>query len=524
MNKKIIKHFLIPGALSLTLVFQTQSSYASKEKNDILPPGNIGQSVGNPQGGVEGSENNQQPSPVDGRQSGENPSDQKSPSQKPDEKEKNKTEVPYEDENYNKNYQNHPIEEEGTGKYKFEKGKELSQEEIDKEFAKYKENASQFVKVQEWIAKLKNINLLGLEKNESSRFYEIDMGDNAYFLSPKGFKIYKNIDRGILLAHDLANDKIYDLYHYYFEEKGYKLNYIIGAGSDKVYENPTKLYGSYVKKIDDGNGNISYEYYRGSEPSKEDLDKVKKVLKETPSALLEQLGEKNYNKIVERAYQAVLVNSYLLKNEKDMSKEDRKNIVDYVYRFGLNYKNEELGIKKTESNGYVDVSPMGYAQKNADGTYKYKYKVKLNSITSNDKYSATHFDIYAPIAAKNLKFKLTGVQEYKKNDDGTYTYDHKNVGVDLEIASTEDKVIRDLIEADNKTIPRPTEYIPNDKYIEESVWNNDEYKHRENTFSIPYYNDLKDKKSLKNKVVEFDKNVKFDNSTTSPYGDKAVID
>ena len=208
-----------------------------------------------------------------------------------------------------------------------------------------------------------------------------------------------------------------------------------------------------MKKIDDGNGNISYEYYRGSEPSKEDLDKVKKVLKETPSALLEQLGEKNYNKIVERAYQAALVNSYLLKNEKDMSKEDRKNIVDYVYRFGLNYKNEELGIKKTESNGYVDVSPMGYAQKNADGTYKYKYKVKLNSITSNDKYSATHFDIYAPIAAKNLKFKLTGVQEYKKNDDGTYTYDHKNVGVDLEIASTEDKVIRDLIEADNKTIP-----------------------------------------------------------------------
>lgn len=51
MNKKIIKHFLIPGALSLTLVFQTQSSYAYKEKNDILPPGNIGQSVGNPQGG-----------------------------------------------------------------------------------------------------------------------------------------------------------------------------------------------------------------------------------------------------------------------------------------------------------------------------------------------------------------------------------------------------------------------------------------------------------------------------------------
>lgn len=507
MNKKFIKYFLVPGALGLTLVWHVQSSYASENngqtqatiyepsqnqagensKNNQAAPASNTVLTNNPASTTEvknkfgeqndtnkGNDTNQKTEPGQASQV-------KDPKKENKDKKLVIKELPNEDENHNKNYQDHPIKNESTDKYEFKKGEELSKEEIDKEFAKYKENASQFAKIQEWIPKLKEINHLGLQDGEKSNFYKTEVGGKT-FLSTKGFKFYKSSRTKELFAEDLADHKLYRLSDNYDNSESPVVENIIGSGSDyiKNYQSDqrnilynstqykggdktVKVSGSYAKKIANPDGSVSYEYYEGDEAKKkEDLEKVKKILNENSSALLEQLGAKHFDKLVDRAYQAALVNSYLVKNNKDMTEEDRKNIVEYVYRFGLNYKSDESLISKSENNGYVDVSPIGYAEKTDKGTYKYKYQLSFNSITSNDKYSSTRLDIYAPTMAKNLKFTLTSLQEYEKKDDGTYIYKNKNVDVELKIANTKDPELRKLLDKDAKTIKEPEKNLRKD--------------------------------------------------------------
>lgn len=426
----------------------------------------------------------------------------------------------YEDKNHNINYQNHSIEDENNGNYKFKKGKELTPSEIQEEFNKYKENASNFAKVQEWIPKLKEMNLLGLKEGEKSQYYELTLkidGENHKFYSTKGFKLLapkENYAPQTTLIWNLATNEVIERVVDYSQAP--QLKNIIGSLSDDIknYEidqynssynpdyprNPNSKPiteprdGAYAKKIINPDGSVSYEFYDGIKNF--ESDEVSKVMKENPSKLKEELGESNF-KVDYRAYMAAIVNSYLAKNEPSMSHDLRKNIVDYVYRFGLNLKSDESVISKSENNGYVDVSPLGYASANPDGSYRYKYQVSFNSITSNDVYSSTHLDIYAPTMSKNIKFTLDGIQEYKKKDDGTYSYTFKNVNVALPVANTKDKEIRELINED----------IDKLKNMKEKDWNNEDYKHKEATFTLPYFNDLNGRRELKNKVIEFDKNV-----------------
>ena len=439
----------------------------------------------------------------------------------------------YEDENYNKNFQDHAIIVENDGTYKFKKGKELTQEEIDQEFEEYKKNASSFAKIQEWIPKLKEMNLLDLEENEKSTFYRITLKNGDTIYSAKGFNTYVD-ERGYAYAHDLASDKVYKL------DSGYRPGYlyshkgsiVIGSESDNIKnyykditnplykprenysgDNTIKSQGAYVKELVDENGNTYYEFYEGIDSSikEQDLEKIKEVMRVTPSMLMDEYGKEHADEILDRAYMAAVVNTYIKDHKDDfkgMTEEDQKNIVDYVYRFGLNLKSDESKISKSEDNGYVDVSPIGYAMKNEDGSYKYRYQVSFNSITSNSKYSSTHLDIYAPTMSKNIKFILNGLQEYKNNDDGTYSYENRDVNVELGIVNTRDKKTRDLIKQD---------YDKSDT-MRESEWNNEEYKHKENTFSIPYYNDLNGRTYLANKVVEFDELVNLTYSNDPRYG------
>ena len=435
----------------------------------------------------------------------------------------------YEDENYNKNFQDHAIIVENDGTYKFKKGKELTQEEIDQEFEEYKKNASSFAKIQEWIPKLKEMNLLDLEENEKSNFYRITLKNGDTIYSAKGFNTYVD-ERGYAYAHDLASDKVYKL------DSGYQPGYltshtgktVIGSNSDDIknyYKDvknplyrPRENYrgseteirdGAYVKELVDEDGNTYYEFYEGIDSSnkEQDLEKIKEVMRVTPSMLMNEYGEEHADEILDRAYRAALVNTYIKEHKdefKGMTEEDQKNIVDYVYRFGLNFKSDESKISKSEDNGYVDVSPIGYAMKNEDGSYKYRYQVSFNSITSNSKYSSTNLDIYAPTMSKNIKFILNGLQEYTKDSAGNYSYENRDVNVELGIVNTRDKSTRDLIYKDSEE---------NDNLME-SDWNNEEYKHKENTFSIPYYNDLNGRTYLDHKVVEFDElvNLSYDNN------------
>ena len=438
----------------------------------------------------------------------------------------------YEDENYNKNFQDHAIVVENDGTYKFKKGKELTQEEIDQEFEEYKKNASSFAKIQEWIPKLKEMNLLDLEENEKSNFYRITLKNGDTIYSAKGFKTYVD-ERGYAYAHDLESDKVYKL------DSGYQPGYLkshtgktaIGSESDDIknyykdVKNPlykpranhsgsdtVKSQGAYVRELVDEDGNTYYEFYEGIDSSnkEQDLEKIKEVMRVTPSMLMNEWGEQHYDEILDRAYMAAVVNTYI-KDHKDEFKgitdEDQKNIVDYVYRFGLNLKSDESIMSKSEDNGYVDVSPIGYAMRNEDGSYKYRYQVSFNAITSNSKYSSTNLDIYAPTMSKNIKFILNGLQEYIKNSDGTYSYKNRDVdNIELGIVNTRDKSTRDLIYKD---------YEENNNLIE-SDWNNEEYKHKENNFSIPYYNDLKGRNYLDHKVVEFDEFVNLSYSNDNP--------
>ena len=431
----------------------------------------------------------------------------------------------YEDENYNKNFQDHAIIVENDGTYKFKKGKELTQEEIDQEFEEYKKNASSFAKIQEWIPKLKEMNLLDLEENEKSNFYRVTLNDGNTIYSAKGFEIY--VGRfGEAYAHELEFDRVYKL------DDGYNPGYRTGPYADRVigsesediknynldltnplYKPPkgyksnktVKSEGAYVKELVDEDGNTYYEFYEGEESSikEQDLEKIKEVMRVTPSMLMDEYGEEHADEILDRAYMAAIVNTYI-KDHKDefkgMTEEDHKNIVDYVYRFGLNFKSDESIMIKSEDNGYVDVSPMGYAMRNEDGSYKYRYQVSFNSITSNSEFSATHLDIYAPTMSKNIKFILNGLQEYTKDSAGNYSYKNRDVNVELGIVNTKDKKTRDLIKQD---------YDKSDN-MQKSQWNNEEYKHKENTFSIPYYNDLNGRTYLANKVVEFDRFVQPD--------------
>ncbi|CAC9930339.1 LPXTG-motif protein cell wall anchor domain protein [Aedoeadaptatus nemausensis] len=442
----------------------------------------------------------------------------------------------YEDSNYNKNFQDHSIEAENDGTYKFKKGEELTEEEIKKEFEKYRKNASSFVKVQEWLPKLKKMDLLGLAENETSQFYKVTLKDGRSIYSAKGFKSY--IDKyGNAYVHDLTDDKVYKLDDgYQYSANGFyapEVKNIYGASSDDIkntwddIDNPlypkigynSKVYktnqsnGAYVKALVDKNGKTYYEFYEGfqdqsaaEQAQNADIEKIKEIMKETPSELMNQWGKNHEKEILDRAYKAALVNSYLVEHEPTMSEELRKDIIDYVYRFGLNFESDESMVSKSEDNGYVNVSPLGYATKNPDGSYKYRYQVSFNSVTSNDKYSSTKLDVYAPTMANNIKFILNGIQEYIENSNGTYSYKNKDVNVELGIVKTNDNAIKKLLETDKKKVESQ----------KESEWNNENHKHEENTFSIPYYNDLGNRTKLDNKVVEFDRQVIFN-------GDEALI-
>lgn len=462
---------------------------------------------------------------------------------------------PYEDENHNKNFQDHSIEAENDGTYKIEKGKELTDEEIKKEFEEYKKNASSFVKIQEWIPKLKEMNLLGLDKDEKSQFYKMELNGGKTIYSAKGFKPY--VDKyGNAYVHDLTDDRVY------FVGGGYNagsygpsvanIKNIYGSSSDDIKnaaediknsrykgrERNSKLEslkydGAYVVKRVDENGIPYYEFYEDYENWKDsyqevekDLVEIEKLMKETPSPLMKEWGLNHDYEIYTRAYKAALVNTYISNNKdkfKGMTPEDHKNIIDYVYRFGLNLEADESMVSKSEDNGYVNVSPEGYAKRyvNEKGEvyYKYRYQVSFNSITSSDKYSSTKLDIYAPTMAENLKFFLNGVQGYTINEDGTYSYENKDVdNIELGVINTKDKKTRELLREDwlktNDSLIFDRHW---EEYVAEDVWNKEDYKHKENTFSIPYYNDIKGRKILENKVVEFDRNVVFENDKPTIY-------
>lgn len=583
MKNNVTKYFIVPGALGLVLVCPAQGTFAQESGTSIdskpvnktvaeekANTNNMVASLNSPEKReakplhaqkttVEGEAHagdDSEPSFEDlsGKAKEKKDADPEKKrdiqkNEKKDDRYPHSIDHQYEDKNHNKNFQDHSIEAENDGSYQFKKGNELTEKEIKEEFDKYKKNVSSFVKVQEWIPKLKDMNLLDLKGNEKSQFYKVVLKDGNTIYSADGFKSY--VDKyGNAYVHDLTDDKVYKLDGgYSYSSGGFtapEVKNVYGSSSTDIKNtaddltNPlhkrvgtnSKVYktverdGAYVKKIVDKNGNISYEFYDGSEnetKKKVDVEKIKKVVEETPSALMEVWGKEHYDELIDRAYKAALVNSYLVKHEPNMSQEDRKSIVDYVYRFGLNFNADESMVSKSEDNGYVNVSPLGYATQNPDGSYKYRYQVSFNSVTSNDKYSSTKLDVYAPTMAKNIKFILNGVQEYKKNSDGSYSYKNRDVNVELGIVNTKDQATRVLLEADRLKTDDTAYWTADgkkyyrDEYVPESIWNNEEYKHKENTFSIPYYNDIHRRTRLENKVVEFDRLVDF-------YGDQAQIE
>lgn len=546
MRNKVVKHVLVPGALGLILVFQTQTTYAQENENPIdtglvsvetqKEATIINNAVDTKEnkGQVEDKKEDEKETEgycmIDDESDKENQCNKDDPYKDKDtveDEDSFRYKHPYEDKDHNKNFQDHSIEAENDGSYKFEKGKELTQEEIDKEFEEYKKNASSFAKIQEWIPKLKDMNLLGLEDDEESSFYIVEFRDKddkeITVRSVVGFDSYID-ENGKVVVHELGEDKIY---YVGTQRKSYNgsiyrppVYKVVNFLSSDKGNNIIRYNGSYAKKCLDENGKVYYEFYEGGNLIKNDnetnFEKMGKILEDIPNGFTRELGYIDHE-IRHRAYLVALVNNYLVKNEPDMSLEDRKNIVDYIYRFGLD--------GKFENNGYVDVSPLGYASKNEDGSYKYRYQVSFNSITSNDIYSSTHLDVYAPTMAKNLKFILNGVQEYIKNKDGSYSYRNKDVNVELGIVNTRDKDTRKLYKEDyyktyNDKIKEGDVERDNNIYVPESIWNTPDYKHKENIFSIPYYNDLNNRKKLDHKVVEFDKYVDFSGDSVSINEDK----
>ena len=333
----------------------------------------------------------------------------------------------YEDELYNKKFQKHAIEDEYN--FKFEKGKELTDEEIAEEFKFYKENMSDYAKSKEWIDKLRELKLVEYDK-----------------------------DKGLY-------DKVNGIYH-----------------------------------------NIN----------KDDLDKEIYVDKNFAEA----------NKIY-----AAVVSDYLDKENIEISEEDRKALIGYVREFGYQDTYSNLD----EKNAYMSISPVGYAKQNKDGSYRYKYEISYQSLTSEDRgQNSRALHIMTPTFVKNVRFKLTGTQEeYEEN--GETKYRNRDVYVDLPVATSSELYFRkedhdpnidrtgnpyteirdeygNLIKRVGK---RPVGYdntkneVIYEEYdaVEDEKYLNDGYIEGKDEFTMPYYNDIGGRDSLLYRVIKPDVNL-----------------
>ena len=498
MKKKNIKHFLIPGALGLMLVFQVQESYAEKE----ISVGHKLVEVTEPEKKEEGAKlelaekkekdldkeevkniGNEEKEEIDNQTEKEekqistyavtdpvDPSDSDNPTNKnsedikveetedpvfeggseedfekvvagkedPENKDKtgpakedsleNKTPIedsnrynhPYEDDEHNKNFQDHPIEEEHDylkDDFVYEKGKELTEEEIAEEFESYKKNMSGYAKSKEWIRKLQEEKLVELKvkdfyedstrsDGETYRIYRgseildlksIKLDDGTKVYSYEGFNISKNSD-GTFTATNKDDNTSHTI------------------ASNEVLDDSSK-YALYDK--------VNDKYYY--------LDKTDYDPKSNKIYSPEEIsGIDNYQ--INKIYDKVL-DDYIRNNNIEISEEDRAALSEYIAEFGY----QDIYTNLTEDNGYISISPIGYAMQNEDGSYRYKFQIVEQALTSSDRGQTVRgMELLAPTFAKNVKFTLTGTQERSTDENGKETYKNKEVNVALPVTKIKD--------------------------------------------------------------------------------------
>ena len=271
----------------------------------------------------------------------------------------------YEDELYNKKFQNHKIEDERN--FKFEKGKELTDEEIKAEFEKYKENMSGYAKSKEWVKKLQELKLIEMPQGERADKYDLNTKymtstDGKRIYSYNGFESYQNDDGTFTVTNKDDNTT-------------FVVNDMTMSESSNVYA---------LK--DNVNGKYHYFTY---------LDENRKEYKNIDYLSMNEVYD-------------TIVSDYLKSQNIEMSEDERKALSEYIREFGVQDALSNL----KEDQGYLSISPDGYATQNEDGSYRYKYNVTFRPMLSADHgQSARGLQLYAPTFAKNMKFTLTGTQK-----------------------------------------------------------------------------------------------------------------
>ncbi len=393
----------------------------------------------------------------------------------------------YEDELYNKKFQNHKIEDERN--YKFEKGKELTDEEIKAEFEKYKENMSGYAKSKEWVRKLQELKLIEMPQTENTDRYSSikTMNDlnTKYMTSTDGKRIYS-----------------YNGFESYQNDDG---TFTVTNKDDNttfVVNDTTMSESSNVYALKD-NVNGKYHYFTYQD---EDRKKYK------------NLDYLSMNEVYD-----TIVSDYLKSQNIEMSEDERKALSEYIREFGVQDALSNL----KEDQGYLSITPDGYATRNEDGSYRYKYNVTFRPMLSADHgQSARGLQLYAPTFAKNMKFTLTGTQkrvygDKEVSDKTKYTAKYRkdaveniDVNVDMpyytfdefdayvkeikKLRDTVDELYEDWSEEKQARIDELEDEITE----KENAFYDFMSRFNEKNRSIGYYDEINGKKELKYTVLK----------------------
>lgn len=277
------------------------------------------------------------------------------------------------------------------------------------------------------------------------------------YISVKGFEKQEHED-GTFTYTNLDDGKIFDSkdFSYSYVGKKYRgieeveftdyVKYFTLDNGEKIYSyngfevNKDSEGKFVVKNLDDNktytNSSFEEDLTRDKYVVKDKLNNKYNFLDSTnapahnPSQTVGGIDLAAINKLYDQ-----VVSDYIDKNNIQISAEERKSLSGYIREFGY----QDMKSTTTEDQGYISISPKGYAQQNEDGSYKYKFNISSQSVTSSDHGQTVRGgEILLPAFAKNVKFKLVGTQTARTNDDGSITYTNTDVDVNLPIMSSRD--------------------------------------------------------------------------------------